>query len=613
MICSSTTTCRPDRKSARRIACAGLSLGLAAALLAAPGVAGQSADVAEQVLKADADLARGDGIAAEVRLKQALARGADRTQVAALMGEALIDQRKPEQAKRWLAAGQFSPQTAARGFRALAHLERLAGNLPGAGHALDQAKAIAPGDASLWVEIASLRYAGGEHQAADEAADHALSLDPRDVRALVFKGMLVRDRFGLTASLPWFETALTVNPGDMQVLGEYAATLGDLGRAREMLVATRRMITIDAADPRAFYLQAVLAARAGNVGLARRLMTLTKGRLKDQPGAMLLTGALEMQAGNLATATDILERLVARQPANVRARHLLARAISLGGNDSQVIARFSDAAARGDASPYLLTLVARAYENLGQRDLAAPLLERAASDYTRAIAPVVPGSDVGVAIASGNASAALTQTAQWVAENPGNSVYQSLAGDAELAMGRPAAALEHYRSAARVRTTASLLIRMSAALEAAGKGEEAAELVEARLVQDPANGVVVRLAAAVARQRREWPRVVVLLEHLRANGQERDVHLLLDLAFARMVAGDRQGALAEAREAWRLQRSSRYVAQVYGTALKLAGKDGPTSRSLLAKARAMRANYRALPTVRYPFGNSQESEFRQGG
>ncbi len=70
---------------------------------------------------------------------------------------------------------------------------------------------------------------------------------------------------GLVASLPWFEKGLKAAPDDLSLLGEYAATLGEIGRAKDMLRVTRHMIELDGENPRAFYLQAVLAARAGNL------------------------------------------------------------------------------------------------------------------------------------------------------------------------------------------------------------------------------------------------------------------------------------------------------------------------------------------------------------
>src|SRR3546814_11393120 len=71
---------------------------------------------------------------------------------------------------------------------------------------------------------------------------------------------------------------------------EDAATLGDLGRMRAMLAVTRRAIAADPADPRAYYLQAVLAARAGRFDLARGLLQKTGGTLNGMHAVLLLGG-----------------------------------------------------------------------------------------------------------------------------------------------------------------------------------------------------------------------------------------------------------------------------------------------------------------------------------
>src|SRR3546814_17442909 len=67
---------------------------------------------------------------------------------------------------------------------------------------------------------------------------------------------------------------------------EDAATLGDLGRMRAMLAVTRRAIAADPADPRAYYLQAVLAARAGRFDLARVLLQKTGGTLNGMAAVL---------------------------------------------------------------------------------------------------------------------------------------------------------------------------------------------------------------------------------------------------------------------------------------------------------------------------------------
>jgi tetratricopeptide (TPR) repeat protein len=434
--------------------------------LAAPAFAISRPDL---VAQARAALARNDAIAAEVGLRRALAAGAPREAVAAYMGAALLMRDKPEGARAWLEPGAFTQDSAAEGFRQLARLERIDGDLAAAGEAFDQALAIAPRDATLWVEIGRLRYVSGESMLAIAAADHALTLDPENPRALEFKGQLVRDSQGLAAALPWFERGLRRQPRDIALLGEYAGTLGDLGQARKMLATTRLMLTIEPGNPRAYFLQAVLAARAGDIGLARGLFARTKGRFADLPVAQLLEGVLEMGAGNYGLASEALAKVVRAQPANGRAQLLLARAYALGGMNRLVVHDYAAAAARPEASPYLVALVARAYEADDRRDLAAPLLDRLAAPRVARIVPVA-NSEVGALLVAGDADGARALADRNLAAAGGSALNQAIAGDIRLADGDAAGALAHYRQAARVRLSESLRQRIAIAEAASGQG-----------------------------------------------------------------------------------------------------------------------------------------------
>src|SRR5690606_5637897 len=126
------------------------SVMLALALLATPvaGAVASASPATGHIAEAQRALARNDGIAAEVSLRRALAAGARREAVAALMGEALLVQDAPHKAREWLEPGAFTDETAARGFRSLARLERIQGDLAAAGKAFDRAMAITPRDAT---------------------------------------------------------------------------------------------------------------------------------------------------------------------------------------------------------------------------------------------------------------------------------------------------------------------------------------------------------------------------------------------------------------------------------------------------------------------------------
>lgn len=552
--------------------------------LAVPGQAAPARDAAELIARARGNLASGDGIAAEIHLRQALAKGAMREEVAAFMGEALLDQDEPEQARDWLGSGMFAPDTAAQGFRSLARLERLAGDLEAAGRAFDRAIALTPKDAAMWVEIGRLRYAGGEHALALEAADHALKLDPENIRALEFQGQIVRDQYGLVPALPWFEAALARAPDDIPVLGEYAATLGDLGRTREMLAVTRRMIAIDPHNARAFYLQAVLAARAGKTRLARSLLNRTGDKLKDLPGAMLLEGILEIRSGNYVLAGDALERLVRLQPDNAAAQVLLARTMFLAGDYRELTARFSELAQRPGASPYLLTVMGRAHEILGQRDLAAPLLDRAAFGHGTRLSAVPESSRIGVLLAAGQFAEAEAAAEQMRAANPGSYDSQTQAGDVQLVMGRAEAALDRYRLAARIRMPENLMLRVTAAYVLSGQQAEAGRLVEEYLRNNPMNREAARLAARLAAETGDWKRARFLLENLKADGGGRDAELLSELSLAQLRTGDAKAAAETGEQAYRLQRANPAAALAWGLSLATLGQNRETAAALLDKA-----------------------------
>src|ERR1700712_595772 len=186
----------------------------AAAALIGTSLTAASSQVATFIASAQTALRQGDGIAAEADLQRALDAGAGRADVAAAMGDALIQQGANDKAREWLAPGQFAGGQESYGWRMLGRLGRGEGNLPAAGKAYDRALQFAPNDGGLWVDIGRLRYAGGEQLQAVDAADRAMALAPADPRALEFRGQLIRDQFGLTAALPWFAAGLRQQPDD---------------------------------------------------------------------------------------------------------------------------------------------------------------------------------------------------------------------------------------------------------------------------------------------------------------------------------------------------------------------------------------------------------------
>jgi len=592
---------------------AGAALGFATPLSALP-------DAAKSLIEqAYAALRRGDGIAAEGKLRRAEEAGALRPDLAAAMGEALIQQGDYQNAGKWLIPAEFSPTQQAYGWRMIALLMRRKDNLSAASDAIDKALTLNPKDPLPWVELGRLRYAQGQELQAIEAARSALAAGPNTVRALEFGAELLRDSDGWAAALVLYEKALKQAPEDLWLLGGYAAALGELGRGQEMLAVTRQMSLLAPSNPYAYFLEAVLAARAGQFAQARSLMDNTRGRLNGQASVQLLNGILELEAGNFNLAIGQFEALLGQQGANPRARLLLARALYQAGRYDDLLKRFAPLAQRADSTPYLLTLIGRAYELTGDRAAAAAFLDRAARSTIPDLLPIpedaaladlarrwdeAPGSPglaapyVRVLLAKGDNAGAARIAGQFLQLRPGSGDALGLLGDTELYQGQGAVAMQHYILASRAHFSEQLLLRMIVAWRRGGKQINPNWLALRYLKAYPASSLAARMVSAQAAFAGNWKLARSLLEKLNRRGGGCDVRVLADLSLAQLRSGDPEAALASAVRAWDLQPSSPVAAQAWGMALVALGRDLALASQLLEQARRIGGDNALLAEAR---------------
>ncbi len=477
--------------------------------------------------------------------------------------------------------------------RALAEL----GDYAGAAREFGTALAITPDSAPLWTDIARFRLLTGERLGAIRASDQAVALDRENVDALVLKGMLVRDQYGLAASLAWFDKALAIDRFDLDAQLERAATLGDLGRTREMMAVTRAVQALDASNPRAFYLQASLAARARNFALADKLIDQVGGALDTLPGMMLLKGAVAYQLGNFGEAAEILTKLIEAQPNNVTARRLLAAAEWRAGNFDAVVASL-DPIANG-ADSYVLTLLGRAYEAQGDRVTAAGYLDGAM--WYRPGAAIVAQAEIDDPNA-GSAAAKVAQARRMLAtghvrqgldlalglqrDNPGAPDAHMLAGDAWSMAGRGAQAVEAYRRAANLRFSEAVALRLVAALGRVGRMRDAVRVLDLFLSQNPLNVPARTLQADWLMARGRFADAAQILEDLRNRVGADDVAIASNLAWCYFRTDRVEQALEIAGQAYRLAPANPRVAHSYGWILHKAGRNPRAALALLRQAAA---------------------------
>ncbi|MFC3099330.1 tetratricopeptide repeat protein [Altererythrobacter lauratis] len=573
-----------------------LPLLLGAAAMAAP-LAAAPGDAA--LAEAEAALTREDGVAAELAGKRALEAGAARADVAALVGEGELLQGDLADARSWLGDADFSDATRTRGLSALARLQMAEENFPAAIATYDLMISEGRESAALWVDIGRMRYRLGLHHQALEAARRAVELDGRDPRALEFKAQLTRDAEGVVPSLALFRRALETAPTDKALMQQYAATLGDAGEYRRMLHAVRALVKEHGNDPFAFYLQAVMAARAGQDDLARRLWWRTEGQFDGNAAGLIVNGVLEYRSGNPAVAVELFDSLRRMQPMSDVALLLYARALVANGEANAALAVLEPHAQRPDASPYMLMLAARAHEQLGDRVRAGDYLDRASfavAQHGRAMPAFLPRDAAGrithpanpllqlrEMLNEGDLPGALAMVEQLNRQYEGSADLQMLAGDVHLLAGSRDRAMDYYQKAAQIRRDWPLVLRLVTLHNASP--EKARAVLASYLAGNPRQQAAAALLGRMHRDANNPARATALLRHAAALGAGgRDPLLLADLAQMEAALGNGAAALTHAGEAHRLWRGNRNVARVFGRIREMQGDAGSGTAALLAKA-----------------------------
>lgn len=548
-------------------------------------------------------LALGDGQAAQGELRRARDAGFDMRRARQLVAQAWLLQGDP---KRALAeAAQVDPRYGSYAMRVAARALAAQGRLPEAQRMLaDVLSASNGGNGAAWTDLGRVRQQSSDIGGAIAATDRALAIDRGDVDALVLRGELVRGQYGLIAALPWFETALKIDPWRHDALIQYAATLGEAGRYSAMLDATRRALMARPGSPQALYLQAVMAARAGNDDLARALLQRTGNALAGQPGPLLLSGALDYAAGGYQQAITKWRSVLTQQPMNLQARRLLGAALLQSGAPKGALEVLRAIAVRGDADSYTLALVGRAFEQTGERDWAAKFLDRAAIPLRDSATPF--GSDqpleqaaialdlrpdnpvAGVLyirglIDAGRTGAALAEAQRLAQRYPGAPQAHLLVGDTLMQLRRPDDAAAAYRRAADLRFDEPTMLRVVDALDRAGRRAQAATVLAIFLSQNPDNAAAQRLTAHWQIASGQWDDAIAILETLRGRIGNRDAALLAELALAYAGDGDADTARIYAAAAYRLAPLNPAAVDAFGWSLFQAGEND-AALELLQKA-----------------------------
>lgn len=560
------------------------------------------------ILEAEIALGLFDGVAARNALKHAVDSGTTPASLAHLLGHALWLEREGDMAKAQLLRVDIPAKNKAYALRILGRVHMDAGDFVAAQVAFDRALQLSPQDSLMWTDFARLRFAIADRKGAIEAVDKALKLAPNEVRAIEFRGQLMRDQFGVVAALPWFERGLQIQPNDIPLLEQYGLTLGDAGRYRDMLSTARKIMRHDAGNPSAFYMQAVLAARAGDFSLSARLLQRTNSAFRERPGPMLLAAITEYELQNFNRAVDVLQRLLAMQPNNIVVRTLLAQAIYRAGDPFDTLDAIKPTAIRNDADTYAFMITARAFEASDQPARSyAPLNEASISMVRKAI-PLpeevaieaaadevrrAPGNArtmlpyIRLLLANNQTDIALVQATRLQAGNQGVPDAHLIVGDVLAARGDYLAALGVYQKAREISFTEPIMLRITDAMVRTGKYRDASATVAQFLSHNPENLTALRLAGYYNLDAGKWREAAFLLNRLVARVGYNDPILMINLARANVGAGQIDEAERYAEIAYRNMPANAFVTVNYGRILLKTGNRPKAALELLQKADAM--------------------------
>lgn len=558
-------------------------------------------------------LALDEGLAAQAELGRARDAGFDPARAHQLLAHALWLQGDDKRAIE--EAAKTPPRYAGYATRIAARALADQGKLPEAQRLLGNLLAVSNGvNVAAWTDLGRVRLQTGDVGGAIDAANRALALDRGNVDALVLRGELIRGQYGLIAALPWFETALKVDPWRHSALIQYAATLGDAGRYQEMLSATRRALAARPGSAEALYLQAVMAARAGNDDLAHSLLQRTGNALAGQPGPLLLSGMVDYAGGGDQQAIEKWRGVVSIQPMNIDARRLLGAALLRAGDARGALDVLRPVALRGDADSYTLSLVGRAFERIGERNWATRFLDRAAipaRDGSKPFGtddslvqlqaaadqhpdnPVLAVGFIRGLIDAGKTTEALDESQRLARAFPGVPAAHLLVGDTMMLMKRYPDAASAYRRAANLRFDEPTMLRVVDALERGGRRPEASAVLAIFLSQHPGNVAALRMAAHWQIADGLWDDAIATLEGLRDRIGNRDAALLAELAYAYAGADDLPTAQVYAAAAYRLAPLNPAATDAYGWVLFQGGQNAPAIE-LMEKAVSIAPDHAGL-------------------
>ena len=328
-------------------------------------------------LLARVQLELGDIPAAQKEAQNALDRGFDKQQVLPLMISTYLMQGKYQEALENFQVENKGAATdsiilVARGY-AYTGLQQW----DAAQQAFNNAELLAPNSLQPALAGARLAVSRGDLETAQAKLDRALRIAPNVIDVQLLKTQVLRMQNNAPDALALLDELIAKQPGFLRARADRAGLYLALGRDEEARADNDAILALKPADVQAIFMRALLAARARDFKVADVQLDQLSHFLGRIPRAYFLQAVVKQKLGQMEQAEEAASRYAGREPDDMDGIKLLARIQLLKRKPVPVIDALNRLAASGRADSDIYDLLGRAFSINEQPSEAVEAFRRA--------------------------------------------------------------------------------------------------------------------------------------------------------------------------------------------------------------------------------------------
>lgn len=294
-------------------------------------------------------------------------------------------------------------------------------------------------------------------QAAGEEVDRLLAAHPHDAAVLDLAAWYCASQNQLEHARALLREALSLSPDDLTSLVELAQVeeaADDVAAARRRL-SSALSIRPDVLPIRLALVDALLRTRS--FGRARAVLLAAKDA-NSVPAVQFALARVALEEGDLTQANAALNRAIAARPGRAVLLEQAGALLMQANQYAAALNRFAQATSAAPDNALFWLERARAQLALNQPAAARSSLERAARLQPQWL-PVVSTLAL-IDLRRGNGHAALSRVDALLEKRPMDPGALALKGDLETALHQPAAAVNAYTEAQRLRPSPTVAVKL---------------------------------------------------------------------------------------------------------------------------------------------------------